>query len=1043
MFKEVKSKVHFPDLEESVLKFWDEGRIFERSVEQRPESKTFYFYDGPPFATGMPHYGHILAGTIKDVVPRYQTMLGHRIERRFGWDCHGLPVEFEVEKELGLGGKKDIEKLGMANFNEECRSIVMRYSNEWKETVRRMGRWVDLENDYKTMDVNFMESIWWVFKTLWDKGLVYKSGKIVAYSARLTTPLSNFEVNLGYKDTQDPAITMKFKSKEEENTYFLAWTTTPWTLPSNLALTVGPEVTYAKVEFEGSYYYMAKDLLKETFGKKAEYKIIEELPGTKLENMKYEPLFPYFEHLAEEGNFIVTLGDYVDITTGTGIVHTAPMFGEDDFRTGQKYGLAEVLPMTDSGEFDESVTDFAGQFFKEADKDIIHYLKDKDLVFKHDTIVHSYPFCWRSDTPLMYRSIRTWFVNVEKIKENLLANNQEIHWQPAHIQNGRMGKWLEGARDWAISRNRYWGTTIPVWICEECGEMHCIGSKAELEEKAGVELNDLHRHFVDDLTFSCDKCSGTMRRTPEVLDCWFESGSMPYGQEHYPFENKEKFDAAFPADFISEGLDQTRGWFYTLQVLSAALFEKPAFKNCIVSGMLLAEDGKKMSKSLKNYPDPWEMINQYGADAIRLYMLNSGAIKADELRFAEKGLQETMRNNILPLWNALSFFTTYANVDGWGIEELTDPSQLENQIDRWILSQLNDLIRDVRAGMDNYDLNKSVQPFVGFIDNLTNWYIRRSRRRFWKSEQANDKHQAYMTLYKVLKELSKVIAPFIPYLAENIYSVLRTEGEPESVHLCNFPEVDPKWIDEKLDHEMELVMSAVSMGRALRSHTQIKTRQPVQSITLVSKDATVQDVMNDMGDLIKEELNVKEVLVADHEEELVHLSARPNLPALGPKYGKQMKALRPLISELTSQQISGMQDGVNVKLDLEGTEIELTVDDILIDREQKEGILVENQGSLTVALDIHLTDELKAEGFAREFVNKIQLTRKERDFDVTDRIKIQFYAEKELAASILSFVDYIQQETLADEVLSVDEKKDGFTEWDLNGESCFIQVEKL
>ncbi|NQU66068.1 MAG: isoleucine--tRNA ligase, partial [SAR324 cluster bacterium] len=596
MFKSIKSKVNFAQMEEAVLDYWDKDRIFEKSVEERSDQNTFFFYDGPPFATGLPHYGHLIASTIKDVVPRYQTMLGKKVERRFGWDCHGLPVEFEVEKELGLNGSADIKAYGVGNFNEKCRSIVLRYANEWQRTIRRIGRWVDMENDYKTMEVNFMESIWWVFKTLWDKDLIYVSKKIVAFSPRLSTPLSNFEVNLGYKDTQDPSVTIKFKVKDEPNTFILAWTTTPWTLVSNLALAVHPELTYVKVKHKDEIYYLAKDLLVKTLGEESLASIEGEMAGSKMEGMAYEPLFPYFADKVSEGAFKVVMGDYVSTETGTGVVHTAPSFGEDDFATGERYNLPHVFPMDDSGYFTSEAADFTGQYFKDADKSIIKALKERQLVLKHETIVHSYPFCWRSGAPLMYRTIPSWFVNVEKIKSTMLENNQQITWSPNHIKNGRMGKWLEGSRDWAISRNRYWGNPIPVWVCDSCGEMHCMGSKQELEELCGEKLTDLHSHFVDRLTFSCRKCDGTMKRTPEVLDCWFESGSMPYGQQHYPFDNRETFDQHFPADFISEGLDQTRGWFYTLLILGTALFEKPAFMNCIVNGLVLAEDGKKMSK---------------------------------------------------------------------------------------------------------------------------------------------------------------------------------------------------------------------------------------------------------------------------------------------------------------------------------------------------------------------------------------------------------------------------------------------------------------
>jgi len=1042
MFKSIKSKVDFAQMEEAVLNFWDENRIFEKSVEELSDQNTFFFYDGPPFATGLPHYGHLIASTIKDVVPRFHTMLGKKIERRFGWDCHGLPVEFEVEKELGLNGSADIEAYGVGKFNEKCRSIVLRYSNEWKRTIRRLGRWVDMENDYKTMEVNFMESIWWVFKTLWDKELIYVSKKVVAFSPRLSTPLSNFEVNLGYKDTQDPSVTIKFKALDEPDTYFLAWTTTPWTLISNLALAVHPDLTYVRVRKGDDVFYLAKDLLGQTLGEDSAAGIEAEMPGRDLEGKAYEPLFPYFADKEAEGAFRVVLGDYVSTEAGTGIVHTAPSFGEDDFATGERYGLPHVFPMDDSGYFTAEATDVAGQFFKDADKSIIKLLKERELVFKHETLVHSYPFCWRSGVPLMYRTIPSWFVNVEKIKSTMLANNQQITWSPAHIKDGRMGKWLEGSRDWAISRNRYWGNPIPVWICDSCGEMHCMGSKKELEDLSGEKLADLHSHFVDLITFPCSQCQGTMKRTSEVLDCWFESGSMPYGQQHYPFENRETFDQHFPADFISEGLDQTRGWFYTLLVLSTALFEKPAFMNCIVNGLVLAEDGKKMSKSLKNFPDPWDMLNKYGADVVRLYMLNSGAVRADDLQFSETGLQETMRNTTLPLWNVLSFFTTYANIDNWQPAQVDNISILSNPLDRWILSRLHHLLLDVRNAMEKYDLNGAVAPFVGFVDMLTNWYIRRSRRRFWKAGEGVDKTQAYETLFTVLLEFCKAIAPFIPFIAEEIYQVLKDDSMPESVHLCLYPEVRHDFIDVKLEEEMDIILKSVNMGRALRAKHQIKIRQPLQKITLLTKNEAVQGVLGEMSLLITDELNVKQVEISHNEEDLVQLIAKPNLRLLGPKFGKKLKDIRPQIEALTSREIVALQNGEKKMIVLDGEDFEIGLEEIFIERNQKAGIVTESEGDVTVALDIDLNEDLISEGFAREFVNKVQQTRKEMDLDVVDRIEIAFRAGDILKNAIEKHLDYIKTETLADTLEYTSQTGDVFVDWVLNEENCAIKVRK-
>jgi len=1040
MFEPISNKVNFPELEERTLELWDRLKVFEESVNQRKDSPTFYFYDGPPFATGLPHYGHLLASTIKDVVPRYQTMLGKQVERRFGWDCHGLPVEFEVEKELGLRGKADIEAYGVDKFNEHCRSIVLRYSNEWKRTIRRIGRWVDMENDYKTMDVDFMETIWWVFKELYNKGLIYESQKIVPYSPRLGTPLSNFEVNLGYKDVQDPAITIRFRVESEEADV-LAWTTTPWTLPSNLGLTVHPAYEYVKVQYGEECLIIAKERLSSVLPKDAEFEVLWTKKGAELEGLSYQPLFPYFADLAAEGCFKVLLGEYVTLDAGTGIVHTAPSFGEDDFATGQKYKLPPVFPMDDHGNFGPEATDYTGLFFKDADKTIIKDLKAKGRIFHHDTLTHSYPYCWRSGVPLMYRTIASWFLDVEKIKSNLITANQGIHWKPDHIQNGRMGKWLEGARAWAISRNRYWGNPIPVWICPECEHRHCVGSRAELEELSGQKVTDLHSHFIDSIHLDCPKCNAKMQRTSEVLDCWFESGSMPYGQQHYPFENKDAFDKIFPANFISEGVDQTRGWFYTLMVISTALFDKPAFKACVVSGMLLAEDGKKMSKSLKNYPDPWEMLNTYGADVVRLYMLNSGAIKAEELRFSEVGLKETLRNTFIPLWNVLSFFTTYIAVDKYEPKFLQSAETLENPLDRWIYSRLHHLIAEVRSGMDDFDLNRSVAPFVGFIDLLTNWYVRRSRRRFWKSEDDQDKSQAYDTLYTVLHELSRVVAPFIPFLAEKLYQVLKQDHEPVSVHLCDYPQAKATVINKELEEEMDIILKAVNLGRALRSKHQLKIRQPLGQLTLVTKNQSLKGVLGQMKHLITEELNVREVKIAENEEELVELSAKPNLKLLGPKLGKKLKLFRTELDKLTTEQIVGLQDGGSLSVDLDGEPFEIGIDDLFLQRTEKKGIFSVNEGDLTVALDSFLTEDLLQEGLAREFVNKIQQTRKEMDLHVANRIQIEYQGNEQIQAAIQAFEGYITQETLADQ-LKVAATTESFVQWDLNGHTCHIRVVK-
>ncbi len=1065
-FEKISSQTDFAKMEESILEFWEKNHIFRRSVEEKDEANRYFFYDGPPFATGLPHYGHILAGTIKDVIPRYQTMLGKKVERRFGWDCHGLPIEFEAEKELGLKGKQDIEKMGIAKFNEYCRSIVLRYTEEWKKNVKRMGRWADLENPYKTMDLNFMESIWWVFKRLWEKKLIYQGSKILAYSTRLHTPLSNFEVNLGYKNVQDPSIVVAFqklahKNEHCENEYFLAWTTTPWTIPSNLALSVHPKIRYAKVASKEKFYYLAESLVPKYF--KENFEIKATMLGAELLGEKYKPVFPYFEKYRTQNAFQIFDGDFVSEESGTGIVHCAPMFGEDDFEIGKKHNLPEVLPLNSSGYFDETVSakklNLQGLYFKDADKPIMTALKKAGFLFHQSTIEHSYPFCWRSDTPLIYRAIPSWFVAVTEFKETMLKNNQSVHWKPEHIKNGRMGKWLESAKDWSISRNRYWGTPIPVWICEFCGEKECLGSRQELEEKTGKKITDLHRHFIDDLTFPCPKCQKIMRRTSEVLDCWFESGSMPYGQEHYPYENKEKFDKAFPADFISEGLDQTRGWFYTLIVLSNALFGKCAFKNIIVSGLLLAEDGKKMSKSLKNYPDPNLLIAKYGADAIRLYLLNCAAVKAEEYCFSEALLKETAKNYLIPLWNVYVFYKTYSEIDNFTpqklldfdtfiktsdenieIEEIpTDKNELKNilhkDIDRWIVSKLHSLIKQVRETMDDYDINRAVQPFLVFIDQLTNWYIRCNRRRFWKAnsdlEYYENKEQAYFCLYEVLRKLCLVLAPFIPFLTEKIYFNIRRQDldekrSPISVHLCEFPKPNENWIDEKLNDEMDKIIQIVSLGRQLRAQSEIRLRQPLPKITLVSSEKNLKKLVQSMSELICEELNVKEVAFLENEEKLVKLSARPNLPLLGPRYGKHMKQVSHAIKNISSVELFEIYKGNTYSFSVEEESFSLNKEDLIFDRQSSgDNLLIESYQNITVVLDVELDEKLLQEGLIRDFIRQVQQKRKDTGLEVTDRISIEFVKNKLLSTAIRSFEDYLKQETLSEKITELEtESKD-------------------
>ncbi len=1042
MFKPVNNKPDFPEMETGILSFWDREQTFRKSLEQRKGSDEYVFYDGPPFATGLPHYGHLLAGTIKDIIPRYQTMRGRYVDRRFGWDCHGLPVEYEVEQDLQISGKRQIEELGIEKFNEKCRSIVLRYTGEWRKIVTRMGRWVDFDNDYKTMDSTYMESIWWVFKSLYDRGMVYKGHKILPYCPRCSTPLSNFEANQGYEDVKDPAITVRFKVSGRDNEYILAWTTTPWTLPSNMALAVGEDITYARIHEKDAVYYLAEDRLGDYYRDESQIEKIEKLSGSELEGLQYEPLFPYFAEKKAEGAFKVFAADFVSTEEGTGIVHIAPGFGEDDSNLGRQKGIPAVCPVDAEGRFTGPVSDYVGREVKEADLDIIKQLKlERKLVHK-TTIIHSYPHCWRCDTALIYRSVSTWFVNVEQIKDKLLEANKDTNWTPQHIRDGRFGNWLEGARDWAISRNRFWGTPLPIWESQDGKEHRVFGSIEEVENASGIKLDDLHKHIVDKIVIK-ENDGQEFRRVPQVLDCWFESGAMPYAQAHYPFENKERFEQNFPADFIAEGLDQTRGWFYTLMVLSTALFGKPAFRNVVVNGLILAEDGRKMSKRLKNYPDPKYIIETYGADALRLYMISSPVVRAEDLRFSESGVREVLRHMIIPLWNAYSFFVTYANIDQWNPDKATGLDRKTSILDRWILSSLQSLSEKVANAMDSYDLQKAVRPFLSFIDDLTNWYIRRSRRRFWKSQDDGDKSEAYETLWHILLEVSRIAAPFIPFISESIYLNLKGRGMPDSVHLCDFPEPDESLRDSELESQMSLVMLVVKLGRLLRSEHNIKVRQPLARMHIVSRNEIIRRQVNELKDIALNELNVKSVEVESDETRLVRLKARPNFKILGPKWGRRVGKVAGAIELLGDQDAEQLADGKSLELDIDGEKVELQPDEALIERIPREGLIVASEGEVAVALETSQTEELVKEGHAREIVNRIQNLRKQKDLEVSQRIKYMYCAPPEIEQVMESFGDYIAAETLT--VGMEPQNKAAVTDdWekvDINGHTCWHMLQ--
>jgi isoleucyl-tRNA synthetase len=882
-FKKVDAKVSFPKLEEEIVQYWEDKDIFAKSVAKPAPRGRYAFYDGPPFATGTPHYGHIVASTIKDLVPRYWTMRGYQVERKWGWDCHGLPIENIAEKELGITHKKEIETLGVAKFNEICRSKVLEYVGEWKKVMRRFGRWADMENAYQTMDRDFMESVWWVFKELWDRGLVYESYRTMHICPRCETTLSQSEVAEGYKDVKDLAVTAEFELVDKPGTFVLAWTTTPWTLPGNVALAVNENIDYVTIEKKDEgvgktvRFIVAKDRLKNIFGEEG-YSVVEEYKGSKLVGRAYQPLFDYYakdESLKNrENGWKIYHADFVTTEMGTGIAHEAPAFGEDDMQLGKANNLPWVQHVNMDGSMKAEVTDFAGRPVKSKedpsamDVEIIKYLAKAGMLFAKEKYEHSYPHCWRCDTPLLNYATSSWFVKVTELKPKMLELAKNINWSPEHIKEGRWGKWLEGARDWSISRQRYWASVMPIWKCD-CGELRVFGSATELEEASGKKIDDLHKHIVDEVTVPCVKCGGVMQRVPDVLDTWFDSGSMPYAQLHYPFENKEKFESAFPAQFIAEGVDQTRAWFYYQHVIGTGIKGSNAFQNVVVNGIVLAEDGKKMSKKLKNYPDPMELLNKYGSDVLRYYLMSSPVVAAENLNFSERDMSDIQRNLFRMLWNSYSFFTTYAAIDNW--EPKADAKSSDNLLDRWILSELQLVISEVNEAMEKYELNRATRAFGPFVDNLSNWYIRRSRKRFWKSEDDGDKEQAYQTLYTTLVTLAKLMAPFTPFLAEEIYRNLTGE---ESVHLAEYPVADESLIDEKLSERMNQLREVVTIGLQKRAEVKIKVRQPLAMITLGKKYAeTFLDETTKLQfytDIAAEELNVKNVrFLADQTDDVI------------------------------------------------------------------------------------------------------------------------------------------------------------------------------
>ncbi|AAX18150.1 isoleucine--tRNA ligase [Borrelia turicatae] len=1012
MFKKVESKVNFPKIEERILKFWNDNKIFEKSIQQREGCEEFTFYDGPPFATGLPHFGHFVPNTIKDIIPRYKTMKGKQVKRYFGWDTHGLPVEYEVEKSLKISGRYEIEKYGIDKFNEECRKIVLRYTKEWQKTISRLGRWIDFENNYKTMDTTFMESVWWVFQTLYNKGLIYESYYVLPYSPKLATPLSNFEVNLGeYKEIHDPSLTIKFKIKDK-NEYLLAWTTTPWTLPTNLGIAVGKDIDYSKIfdKEKDETFIIGTKRLNHYYKDEKAYTVIEQFKGEYIKGIEYEPIFNYFLNQRDKGAFKIHTAEYVTTDDGTGIVHIAP-FGEEDYNILKNNTKTDMItPIDAECRFTNEVKDFEGLFVKDADNKIIEKLKSMNLLFKRENFLHRYPFCYRTNSPLIYRPISSWFVNIEAIKEKLIKSNEQINWMPSHLKKGRFGKWLENARDWAISRNRFWGNPIPVWICSKTGNKICIGSKEELERLSGQKVNDLHKDKVDKITWPSEY-GGVYVRTSEVLDCWFESGSMPYASKHYPFKDKDNFHNIFPADFIAEGLDQTRGWFYTLTILGTALFENTAFKNVIVNGLVLSSDGRKMSKSLRNYTDPMEVINTFGADALRLYLVMSPVIRADDLKYSDDGVKDVLKNIIIPIWNAYSFFITYAIIDKFEPNNNINLHKT-NILDKWIVSEIESLKKILNEEIDKYNLTKSIEELLAFIDKLNNWYIRRSRRRFWKSENDNDKIDAHETLYYVIKNLMLMLAPFIPFLTEEIYQNLKTKDEKESIHLNKYPQAIEKLINIDLEEKMNFIRKVVSIARALRASHNIKIRKPISTIYVVTKDQKEQQILNEMKEIILEEINAKEIKIKSNEEELVTYKAKANFRELGSKLGVNMKVGSLEIMKLTNEDILKIINGNKHIIKINENTYNITLKDIILERHERENLKIINEDSVTIGLDALITEELYLEGLSRELIRKVQNLRKENNFNVSDRIILYIDNSDILKKITNQFESYIKTETL-------------------------------
>ena len=1039
MYKKVPTTLNFVEREKETLKFWKDNRIFEKSVELRKGAPAYTFFDGPPTANGKPHIGHVLTRAMKDIIPRYKTMRGYDVLRKAGWDTHGLPVELEVEKELGLDGKEQIEQYGVIPFIQKCKESVWKYKGEWEVMSDRMGFWADMDNPYITYDNDYIESEWWALKTIYEKGLLYKGHKIVPYCPRCGTALSSHEVAQGYKEVKETSATVRFRVPDEENTYFLAWTTTPWTLPSNVSLCVNPDVTYAYVRVDSKEtLIMAKDLIG-TVLEGHETEIVKEVLGKELEYKHYEPLFECTRKAAGgKDAFYVMVDDYVTTTDGTGIVHNAPAFGEDDYRVCRRYDLPFVQMVDSKGEMCGG-TPWDGVFVKKADPMVLKDLDERGLLFAAPKFEHSYPFCWRCDTPLIYYARSSWFIAMTKVKDRLIDYNRRINWIPETIKEGRMGNFLENVIDWGISRERYWGTPLPVWVCDKCGKIHVVGSRKELSQLTGCDENvELHKPYVDPLTWKCE-CGGTMRREPVVIDCWFDSGSMPFAQWHYPFENKDMFQRRYPANFISEAIDQTRGWFYTLSAIAACLFDSPAFLNCIVLGHVQDKEGRKMSKHIGNVVDPWVLLDNQGADAVRWYFYTSSMPWLPN-RFSAEAVSESQRKYMGTFWNTYAFYILYADIDNF------DPTRHKlvrdnlTPMDRWILSRLNTLIGHVEAYLDDLKMTEAGREMQDFMDDLSNWYVRRCRERYWGKDMTADKEAAYMTLYTVLKTMALISAPFTPFMSETMYqNMVRTvdKSAPESIHLCDWPHKDESFIDPELEANMAAVLDIVVLGRSARNAANIKNRQPVASMYVQGK------ALPDMYvSIIADELNVKEVRFVDDASSFISYRVKPQLKTLGPRYGKLLPKINQYLAGegVGNAVVAAHNRGENYKFDIDGTEISLAAEDVLVSTEENAGFVTVTEHDLSVVLDTNLTPELIEEGFVREIVSKVQTMRKEAGFEVTDHIVLSHHGNSLIESIFAKHGAEIAADTLAD---SIKLGSAGYVkDWEINGESVTLGVEK-